>query len=429
MRYESINNELFILNRKNLAKALKKNSIAFVSSNALMPDSADATHKWRQNPDLFYLCGIDQEETFLMLFPDAPMKEMREILFVRPTNEQLETWEGKKLTKEQARQISGIQEVRYSSEAFPLLFSLMHLAENIYLNTNEHDRASWQVETYEVKLQHKIKDIFPLHHYERLAPIMAALRMKKSTYEVALLNRAIDITYKGFLRSLQFVKPGVWEYEVEAELTHEYLRNRATRHAYEPIVATGENACFLHYGVNNTQCKSGELLLMDCAAEYANYCSDLTRTIPVSGKFSKRQKEVYNAVLRVQKQAIQMMKPGITLAEYNKQVGNIMEEELIKLKLIKLDEVKKQDKRNPLYRKYFPHGTAHFLGLNTHDVGSRYHKVPAGAVLTCEPGIYIREEKIGIRLENNILVTEHKPIDLMAKIPIEADEIEDIMNR
>lgn len=428
MRYDAINSELFQLNRKNLAKQLKKNSIAFIVSNAPMPDSADAYYKWRQNPDLFYLSGIDQEETFLMLFPDAPTEEQREILFVRPTNEHLETWEGKKLTKEQASRISGVKEVRWSTEAFSVLFSLMHLADHVYLNTNEHDRASWKIETYENKVAQKIKDVFPLHRYERLAPVLAALRAKKSTLEIGLLNRAIEITRKGFLRTLQFVKPGVWEYEVEAELTHEYLRNRATRHAYEPIVATGENACFLHYNANNAQCKNGELLLMDCAAEYANYCADLTRTIPVNGKFSKRQKDVYNAVLNVHKQAVQMMKPGIALFEFNKQVGELMEAELIKLKLLKLVDVKKQDKKNPLYRKYFPHGTAHFLGLNTHDVGSRYHKISAGAVLTCEPGIYIREEKIGIRLENNILVTKDKPIDLMANIPIEAEEIETIMN-
>ncbi|MBX2902426.1 MAG: aminopeptidase P N-terminal domain-containing protein [Chitinophagales bacterium] len=429
MRYDVINNELFQLNRKNLSKQLKKNSIAFIGSNVPMPDSADAYYKWRQNPDLFYLTGIDQEESFVLLFPDAPVEELREILFIRPTNELLETWEGKKLTKEQARTISGIKEVRWSSDVFPTLFSLMHLADHVYLNTNEHDRASWKVETYEAVLVQKIRHAFPLHRYERLAPIMAELRTKKSTLEVGLLNRAIDITHKGFLRTLQFVKPGVWEYEIEAELTHEYLSNRATRHAYEPIVATGENACFLHYNANNTQCKSGELLLMDCAAEYANYCSDLTRTIPVNGKFSKRQKEVYNAVLSVHKQAVQLMKPGIQLFEFNKQIGEIMEGELIKLKLLKPTDVKKQDKKNPLYKKYFPHGTAHFLGLNTHDVGSRYHKIPAGAVLTCEPGIYIREEKIGIRIENNILVTKDKPIDLMANIPIEADEIEAIMNK
>lgn len=428
MRYEVINNELFTANRKNLSKELKKNSLVFVSSNAPMPDSADAFYKWRQNPDLFYLTGIDQEETFLLLFPDAPKEELREILFVRQTNELLETWEGRKLTKAQASQYSGIKQVRWSSEAFSTLFSIMHLAEHVYLNSNEHDRASWKVETYEVKVAQRIREAFPLHRYERLAPIMASLRTKKSNLEIALLNRAIEITRKGFLRTLHFVKPGVWEYQVEAELTHEYISNRATRHAYEPIVATGENACFLHYIANNTQCKSGELLLMDCAAEYANYCSDLTRTIPVNGKFTKRQKDVYNAVLSIHKQAVQMMKPGIQLVEFNAAVGDLMEGELIKLKLLKLADVKKQDKKNPLYRKYFPHGTAHFLGLNTHDVGNRYGKIPAGAVLTCEPGIYIREEKIGIRLENNILVTKEKPIDLMANIPIEAEEIETIMN-
>jgi len=428
MRYDAINAELFKLNRKNLIKALKKNSLAVLTSNVAMPDSADATYKWRQNPDLFYLTGIDQEETFVLLFPDAPVAEHREILFIRQPNEHLETWEGKKLTKAEAQRISGIEEVRWSSELFGTLFALMHLADHVFLNTNEHDRASWKVDTYEGKFAQRIREAFPLHRYERLAPIMAELRMRKSTLEVGLLNRAIEITRLGFLRTLKFVKPGVFEYEVEAELTHEYLRNRATRHAYEPIVASGENACFLHYNANNAQCKSGDLLLMDCAAEYANYCSDLTRTIPVSGKFTKRQKEVYNAVLRIHNAARDLMRPGINLFDFNKHVGELMEAELIKLKLLKVADVKKQDKKQPLFKKYFPHGTAHFLGLNTHDVGSRYHKIQAGAVLTCEPGIYIREEKIGIRLENNILVTKDKPIDLMANIPIEADEIEALMN-
>jgi Xaa-Pro aminopeptidase len=428
MRYDPINNELFQLNRRNLSKKLKKNSLVFVVSNAPMPDSADAVYKWRQNPDLFYLCGIDQEETFLLLFPDAPQEEHREILFIRPTNDYLETWEGRKLTHEQARRISGIKEIRWSHDALPVLFSLMHAADHVYLNTNEHDRASWKVDTYEHQIAQKIIEAFPLHRYERLAPIMAELRTQKSTLEISLLNRAIDITRHGFLRALRFVKPGVWEYEVEAEITHEYIRHRATRHAYEPIVASGENACILHYNSNHSQCKNGELLLMDCGAEYANYCADLTRTIPVNGKFTKRQKEIYQAVLHVQRQAIQLMKPGISLHELNNIVGQIMESALVKLKLLRLTDIKKQDKRNPLYRKYFPHGTAHFLGLNTHDVGNRYRKIPAGAVLTCEPGIYIKEEKIGIRLENNVLVTKDKPIDLMANIPIEPEEIEALMN-
>ncbi len=427
-RYDAINSELFVNNRKKFCKELKKNSIAIFVSNGAMPDSADANHKWRQNPDLFYLTGIDQEDTYLVLFPDAPNEKMRELLFVRRTNAVLETWEGRKLSKEQAVITSGIKEVRYSDDILSTLHAYMHLANHIYLNTNEHDRSSWKVETYETRFAQQVMAAFPLHKFERSAPIMAELRAKKSTAEVALLNRAIDITKKGFLRTLGFVKPGVWEYEVEAELTHEYIRNRATRHAYEPIVATGENACILHYNANNTQCKSGELLLMDCAAEYANYCSDLTRTIPVSGRFTKRQKDVYNAVLRVHNAARAMMQPGIILTEFNAEVGKLMEAELIGLKLLKLTEVKKQNANDPLYKKYFPHGTAHFLGLNTHDVGSRYAKIEAGAVLTCEPGIYIREEKIGIRLENNILVTKDKPVDLMAGIPIEAEAIEELMN-
>jgi Xaa-Pro aminopeptidase len=306
---------------------------------------------------------------------------------------------------------------------------LMHYAENVYLNTNEHDRSISMGEASEVKFARKVMHDFPLHKYERSAPVMHSLRVSKSTYEVGLLNRAIDITAKGFRRALKFIKPGVWEFEIEAELTHEYLINRATGHAYTPIVATGENACVLHYTENNMQCKAGELVLMDCAAEYANYNADLTRTVPVSGKFTARQKAVYNAVLRVHRAAKEMMVTGTVLNELNQEVGKLMESELIGLRLLKKSDINKQDKNSPLFKKYFPHGTAHFLGLDVHDVGNRFEKLKAGAVLTCEPGIYIREEKLGVRIENNILITKGKPVDLMANIPIEAEEIEDLMNK
>jgi len=428
MRYETISSELFKLNRKNFTKQMKKNSLAVFVSNDIITRSADAAYKWRQNPDLFYLTGIDQEETFLILFPDAPDAKYREILFVRRTSEQIMIWEGKKHTIEEAKNLSGISDV-YWNDSFNDIFNmLMHYAAHVYLNTNEHDRSISMGEATEVKFARKIMSDFPLHKYERSAPIMHELRVSKSKYEVDLLSKAIDITNKGFLRALKFIKPGVWEYEVEAELTHEYVINRGTGHAYEPIVATGENACVLHYVSNEAQCKAGELLLMDCAAEYANYCADLTRTVPVSGKFTARQKKVYNAVLKVHRAAAEMMKPGITLTELNDEVRLIMESELINLKLLKKSDVAKQDKDKPLYKKYFPHGTAHFLGLDVHDVGNRFEKLKAGAVLTCEPGIYIREEKMGIRIENNLLVTKDKPVDLMANIPIEAEHIEELMN-
>ena len=428
MRYDVINSELFKLNRKNFTKQMKKNSLAVFVSNDIITRSADASYKWRQNPDLFYLSGIDQEETYLILFPDTPEEQYREVLFVRKTNELIMTWEGKKHTTEEAKQISGVAEA-FWSDAFERIFNmLMHYAEHVYLNTNEHDRSISMGEATEVKFARKVLNDFPLHKYERSSPILHNLRVSKSKYEVDLLGKAIDITNKGFLRTLKFIKPGVWEYEIEAELTHEYMINRGTGHAYEPIVATGENACVLHYISNEAQCKAGELVLMDCAAEYANYNADLTRTVPVSGKFTARQKSVYNAVLRVHRAAAQLMTAGMVLNDLNNEVRKIMEDELIKLRLLKAADVKKQDKDNPLYKKYFPHGTAHFLGLDVHDVGNRFDKLKAGAVLTCEPGIYIREEKLGIRIENNLLVTKGKPIDLMANIPIEAEEIESIMN-
>lgn len=428
MRYDVINSELFKQNRKNFTKQMKKNSLAVFVSNDMITRSADASYKWRQNPDLFYLSGIDQEETYLILFPDAPEEMYREVLFVRKTNELIMTWEGKKHSIEEAKQISGVAEA-FWSDSFERIFNmLMHYADHVYLNTNEHDRSISMGEATEVKFARKVLNDFPLHKYERSSPILHDLRVSKSNYEVDLISKAIDITNKGFLRALKFIKPGVWEYEIEAELTHEYMINRGTGHAYEPIVATGENACVLHYISNEAQCKAGELVLMDCAAEYANYNADLTRTVPVSGKFTSRQKSVYNAVLRVHRAAAQLMTAGMVLNDLNNEVRQIMEAELIKLRLLKAADVKKQDKDNPLYKKYFPHGTAHFLGLDVHDVGNRFDKLKAGAVLTCEPGIYIREEKLGIRIENNLLVTKGKPIDLMANIPIEAEEIESIMN-
>lgn len=429
MRYETINNGLFKLNRKNFTKQMKKNSLAVFVSNDIVTRSADASYRWRQNPDTFYLTGIDQEETFLILFPDSPEPKYREVLFVRRTSEQIMIWEGKKHTIEEASELSGIETVLWSDSFDNIFNMLMHYAGHVYLNTNEHDRSIAMGEATDVKFARKVMHDFPLHKYERSAPIMHDLRVSKSKYEVELLSKAIDITNKGFLRALKFIKPGVWEYEVEAELSHEYVINRGTGHAYEPIVATGGNACVLHYVSNEAQCKAGELLLMDCAAEYANYCADLTRTVPVSGKFTARQKSVYNAVLRVHHAAAAMMRAGTVLNELNLEVGKIMEDELVKLRLLKAADVKKQDpKAPPLYKKYFPHGTAHFLGLDVHDVGNRFAKLKEGAVLTCEPGIYIREENLGIRIENNLLVTKGKPVDLMANIPIEAEEIEQIMN-
>lgn len=429
MRYQTIDNRLFKENRKNFTKHLKPNSIAIFTSNDQMPKSADASYKWRQNPDLFYLTGIDQEETFLILYPDAPVKKWREVLFVRETNEYIKVWEGEKLTKEEASKTSGINDVLLSSAFQAALGNMILQAETIYLNLNENDRANNVVEYGELRFAKELKAKYPLHKYERSAPILNELRAVKSKIELELTQTAVDITAKAFNRILKFTKPNVWEYEIEAEMIHEFTINRATGHAFSPIIAAGASSCILHYEPNNKQCKDGDLLLLDFGAEYGNYNADMTRTIPVNGKFSKRQKEVYNAVLRVMKFATSQMKAGIVLNDFNKSIGDVMEKELIDLKLLKLADVKKQDPEKPLYKKYFPHGTSHFLGLDVHDIGNRYGKIKAGALLTCEPGIYIPEEKIGIRLENDILVTNGKPIDLMKNVPIEAEEIEELMNK
>jgi Xaa-Pro aminopeptidase len=429
MKYLPIDKNLFVENRKRFTAQMKENSLAIFVSNDEMPKSADQTFTFKQNPDLFYLSGVDQEETFLILFPDSPIEKYKEVLFVRKTNEYLAIWEGEKLNQEQARSVSGVQTVLWSEEFPNILKMLMVQTKGVYLNLNEHDRSSWQVPYHELRFAKELQEKYPLHEYHRAAPILHQQRAIKSQYEVALMQTACDITGKGFRRVLQFTKPGVYEYEIEAEITHEFLCNRATGHAYHPIIASGKDSCVLHYNKNNKICVEGDLLLMDFGAEYANYAADLTRTIPVSGKFTPRQKEVYNAVLRVMKQATQMLRPGTTIDEVNKEVGKVVEAELININLLKAEDVKNQDPEKPLYKKYFMHGTSHFLGLDVHDVGNRYAAIQPGMVFTCEPGIYIREENIGIRLENDILVTDGNPVDLMKNIPLEAEEIEALMNQ
>lgn len=428
MKYTHINPQLFIDNRKRFTKHLSGNSIAIFNSNALMPRSADSTHVFRQNPDLFYLTGVDQEDTALIIYPKAPLPKYREILFVRRTNDVIAVWEGEKLTQEQAREVSGVQTVMWMDEFDAILGMLMNRAETCYLNLNEHDRSSAKIADQDLVFAREIRERYPLHRYERSAPIMEELRTIKSKAEVDLIKQACGITEKAFRRVLQFTKPGVYEYEIEAEVMHEFLRNRATGYAYYPIIASGKDSCILHYNNNNKQCKDGDVLLLDFGAEYANYSSDMTRTIPVNGRFTKRQKEVYNAVLRVMKGATAMLRPGTLLDDYNKEVGKLMESELIGLGLLNKKDVAKQNPDKPLYKKYYMHGTSHYMGLDTHDVGSRYAKIEAGMVFTCEPGIYIPEESIGIRIENDILVTDGKPNDLMKHIPIEVEEIEELMN-
>jgi Xaa-Pro aminopeptidase len=430
MRYTKLPSALFVRNRRRLAKRLAPNSLAIVVANDVLPTNADGIMPFKQNSDLFYLTGVDQEETILTLYPDAfDQEKHRELLFLRETNDEIATWEGDKLTKEEASKATGIERVHWLSEFDGLFRSLMGQAEHVYLNLNEHPRAKVPIKTREARFARDCQRQFPLHKYERLAPIMARLRSHKSPAEIELLKKAIEITAAGFRRVVAMVKPGVGEWEIEAEFAHEFLRRRSKGFAYIPIIATGKNTCVLHYLESHSICKDGELLLLDVAAEYANYNADLTRTIPVNGRFTKRQRRVYDAVLRVFRAACDLLRPGIHGKDWNKQVGEIMEAELIKLKLLKLKDVKKQDPDKPLYKKYFMHGVGHHIGLDVHDVGLATEPVAAGMVFTVEPGIYIREEGLGIRLENDILVGTKKNIDLMDDIPIEADAIEETMNR
>ena len=428
MKYIAIDSALYIENRKRFVAKMKPNSMAIFVSNDEVPRSADATYTWRQNPDLFYLSGIDQEQTMLILFPDCPNPKMREVLFLRKTNEHIAIWEGHKYTKEEGKTASGIENIVWNDSFESTLHVLLTYAQTIYLNQNDHDRAVTGVDSRELRFAKELKSNYPLHTYERSAPMMHALRAIKSPLEIASMQTACNITEKAFRRVLGFVKPGVWEDEIEAEIIHEFSRNRASGHAYNPIIASGPSACVLHYVENNRQCKAGDVILMDFGSEYGNYNSDLTRCIPVNGKFTARQRAVYDAVLRVMKHAKTMLRPGTRYEEYVKNVGLAMEEELILLGLIDAAAVKVQDPENPLYKKYFMHGTSHYLGLDVHDVGYRYAQFEAGMVFTCEPGIYIPEEGLGIRLENDILLTENGNFDLMGNIPLEAEEIEDLMN-
>jgi Xaa-Pro aminopeptidase len=428
MRYSQIDKQLFVKNREKFRQYLKPNSLAVLNSNDIMPTSADGHFAFQQHSDIFYLSGIDQEESILVIFPDFVDSSHREILFLRETNEEIAVWEGEKLSKEQAREVSGIQTI-YWLQDFPRVWrELVFQAENIYLNTNEHLRASVEVETRDARFLRWCMEKHPLHKYERLQPILHRIRAVKSEEEIALIRHACKITEQGFRRLLSFVKPNVWEYEIEAELIHEFVRSRSKGFAYTPIIASGANACVLHYIENNKQCKDGDLLLLDIAAEYANYNSDLTRCIPVNGRFTPRQKAVYNAVLRVHDEAKKLLAVGNNWIDYHKEVGKIMESELIGLGLLKKHEVEKQNPAAPLYKKYFPHGTSHHLGLNVHDYGNKYHTFEAGMVFTCEPGIYIREEGLGIRIENDIVIRANGQEDLMATIPITVEEIEELMN-
>ena len=429
MRYKSIENKLYINNRKKYLKNIEENSVSIFVSNDPMPTNADETLPFIQNTNLLYLTGIDQEDTYLILAPNFPDERMREILFIKETSEEISIWEGNKLSKDEARKISGIQNIMWNDEFNKIIPLITAESNNVYLDKNEHIRSSTKVETAQDRFLKNFKSKNNSINIQRSYPILSSLRMIKDKVEIDLISHACKITEKGFQRVLKFIKPGVNEYDIEAELIHEFIINKSKGFAYQPIIATGINACSLHYNDNNTICKSGELVLMDVAAEYANYKSDMTRTVPINGKFTDRQKEIYNAVLNVKNEATNILRPGISINDYHKEVAKIMESELIKIKLIDKDDVRKQDPRNPLYKKYFMHGTSHHIGLDVHDVGNFHININPGNVFTVEPGIYIREEKIGVRLEDNVLICEKENINLMKDIPIMIEEIEDIMNK
>ena len=428
MRHLPIKPKLFKDNRRRLAELLEPQSLAVVNANDVLPTNADGTFIIHPNADLFYLTGIEQEESILVLFPDAPDSKHREILFLREPSEHLRIWEGFKHSKEEARKISGIDSIHWISE-FPVLFKiLMFEAKRAYLNNNEHNRAPDEVETRERRFIDQAKRDFPLHEFGRLAPMLHELRFVKDSLEIEMIKEAVEVTNRGFRKVLRMIKPGVKEFEIEGEYSREFIRRRC-KFAYSPIIASGANACTLHYLQNDQECKKGEMLLMDVGACYGNYNADLTRTVPVSGKFTRRQKQVYMAVLRVLRQCIENATVGKAHKDWQNDSHEMMTEEMLRLKLITKEEVKKQDPEKPACRKYFMHGLGHPMGLDVHDVNSGQHFFKENAVYTVEPGIYIPEEKLGVRLEDDIVITGNGPINLMAKTPIEPDEIEQIMNR
>ena len=429
MKYDRIDKELFIMNRKNFVAEMDQSSLAVFNSNDIFPISADSSMPFQQHRDIFFLSGVDQEESILVISPYAKNKAHREVLFLKETNDHIAVWEGAKLNKEQAFETAGIKTVYWLDQFDRIFKQMMAEVDHVYLNTNEHLRADTTVETREDRFIKKVKLEYPAHSVRRSAPIMHQIRSRKLPIEIDLMQKACDITKLGIERILGFVKPGVMEYEIEAELMHEFLRNRSRGFAYTPIIASGASACVLHYIENNAQCMAGDVILLDVGAEYANYASDLTRSIPVSGRYTDRQRAVYNSVLHVKKEAEKLLVPGTMMDDYHKEVGSLMESELLKLKLIDKTDIKNQRADWPAYKKYFMHGTSHFIGLDTHDVGLWNQPIEAGMAFTCEPGIYIPEENLGIRLEDDLVVQKSgAPLNLMGSIPIEADEIETLMN-
>lgn len=429
MKYHQIDRSLFTKNREKFMAQMKPKSIAVFNSNDIYPVSADSTLPFAQQRDLFYLSGVDQEESVLLLFPDAPYEHQREMVFLKETNEHIAIWEGEKLTKERALEVTGIRTVYWLQDFKKVLNEMMTYAEIMYINTNEHYRATIETETREARFVKWWKESYPAHAVAKSNPILQRLRSVKETEELDLIQKACNITELGFRRILPFVKPNITEYEIEAELIHEFIRNRSRGFAYTPIIASGNNANVLHYIENNQQCKAGDLILLDVAAEYANYSSDMSRTIPVSGKYTKRQKEVYNAVLRVKNEATKMLTTGTLWKQYHIEVGKLMTSELLGLGLIDKADVQNENPDWPAYKKYFMHGTSHHMGLDTHDYGILTEPMKTNMVFTVEPGIYIPAEGFGIRLEDNIIVQESgEPFNMMRNIPIEVAEIEELMN-
>lgn len=428
-KYEQISSSLFVKNRKKFAEKMQPKSLAIFNSNDIYPVSSDSTMPFAQHRDIFYLSGVDQEESILLIFPDAYREEHREILFLRETNEHIAVWEGEKLTKENATEVSGVKTVFWLSDFDRIFYNLMNEAKNIYLNRNEHYRAVLEVQTREDRFIERVKREFPLHKILRSNPILQHLRSVKEPEELALIQNACNITEKGIRRLLGFIKPGVWEYEIEAELIHEFVKNRSKGFAYTPIVASGNNANVLHYIANNMQCKDGDLILLDVGAEYANYSSDLTRTIPVNGRFTDRQKQIYNAVLDMKNFATSLLVPGNNWYDYHKECGDFYTSKFLELGLLDKADVQNEDKNWPAYKKYMMHGTSHHMGLDTHDYGILSDKFVENMVFTVEPGIYLPAEGIGIRIEDDVVIQKSgEPFNLMKNIPIEVEEIEELMN-
>lgn len=427
MKNLPLNPELFVTNRKRFIEQMKPNSIAIFVSNDEVPSNGDALYSFKQNSDLYWLTGITQEDSMVILFPDNPDEKFREVLVLVRPNELKEKWDGKRLRKEEATGISGIERIVWLDSIDAVLQTWIHLADNVYLDTNENDRKASLVRTRDYRFVDEMKSRYPLHHYERAAKLMKELRGVKTEYEVEVLKTAIDITRDAFIRVMKFIRPGVMEYEIEAEIQHEFLRQRSDGPAYGSILASGDRARTLHYVSNNEECKDGELILMDFGASYGGYNADLSRTIPVNGKFTARQKEVYNACLHLHNYCKSILKPGITIAEYTEKVGDEATQQFLKIGLLKDEDFKNEDPDNRAYRKYLYHGISHHLGLDVHDLGTRTEPLKEGMLLTVEPGIYIEEEQMGVRIENNVWLTKNGNIDLFEGIPITVEEIESHM--